>query len=111
MESNKIGTDASIPQHIQNIIDRGYVQVSTAQRLLDPTNLGIALARCYYAIDPDLVQPTVRASIEEMVNSIAKVYRKIASCDREKLIMRKYSTRLLECSKKSTKCLRPKSIS
>ncbi len=73
MESNGVGTDASIPQHIQNIIDRGYVQVVSTQRLLEPTNLGIALARCYYAIDPDLIQPTVRASIEKMVNSIAKV--------------------------------------
>jgi len=72
MEANGIGTDASIPQHIQNIIDREYVRI-IGQRVLEPTNLGIAMARCYYTIDPELIKPAVRSHIEMMVNKIAKV--------------------------------------
>lgn len=73
MESNGIGTDASIPQHIQNIIDRDYAKI-IGQRTLEPTNLGIAMGRCYYAIDPELINPSVRSHIEIMVNKIAKVF-------------------------------------
>jgi DNA topoisomerase III len=48
MEANEIGTDASIPTHIKNIIDRGYVKVNAKKgRALVPTNLGMALARAY----------------------------------------------------------------
>lgn len=48
MEANEIGTDASIPQHIKNIIERGYVRVDTKKgRALIPTNLGMSLARGY----------------------------------------------------------------
>lgn len=74
MEANHIGTDASIPQHIQNIMDREYVQVLGGSRQLEPTNLGIALARCYLSTEPELIYPTVRGHIEEMCNNIALVF-------------------------------------
>ena len=74
MEKNGIGTDASIPTHIKNIINRGYVDVQKAGRKLIPTKLGIALIDSYLQIDTGIVLPNVRANIENMVNQIAIVY-------------------------------------
>jgi len=73
MEANEIGTDASIPTHIKNIIDRGYVKVNTKKgRSLVPTNLGMALGRAYCEIDSELILPKVRSYIEKSCDAIAK---------------------------------------
>lgn len=72
MEHHGIGTDASMPSHIQNICDRKYANVDTSSRRLIPTKLGLALINIYIAIDPDLATPTVRSSIERRVSQIAK---------------------------------------
>jgi len=71
MEKNKIGTDASMPVHIENICNRGYVEVDESRKLI-PTNLGKALIEALSIVDPELVKPTVRAEIESHVDSIAK---------------------------------------
>jgi DNA topoisomerase-3 len=71
MEQNKVGTDASMPVHIQNISERGYVKVDGNRRLI-PTKLGKALIESLSAVDPEIVQPSIRADIENFVDQVAK---------------------------------------
>jgi len=47
MEKNKIGTDASMATHIQNICNRKYVEISGSGRALVPTELGRSLFHGY----------------------------------------------------------------
>lgn len=71
MEKNGIGTDASIPTHIENIQKRNYVTLETGRRLI-PSKLGMVLVQGYHRIDSSLVLPRVRSDIEDQCNRIAK---------------------------------------
>ena len=50
MEKNGIGTDASIPTHIENILKRKYSELAAGRKLV-PTQLGLVLAQGYHQID------------------------------------------------------------
>ena len=72
MEKNGIGTDASIPTHIQSITTRQYVEVVGPRREMQPTQLGIMLVHGYHRIDADLVLPAVRSEVEKLITLIAE---------------------------------------
>ena len=71
MEKNKIGTDASMSIHIENIVKRGYVTVTEDRRLI-PTDLGRALIEGLEEVEPELVLPKNRAKIENFVSQLAE---------------------------------------
>ena len=53
MEKHGIGTDASIPVHINNICERNYVQIAGGRKL-QPTTLGIVLVHGYQKVCFDM---------------------------------------------------------
>lgn len=71
MEKKGIGTDASMATHVHNIVTRNYVKL-VANRRVEPTKLGRSLLEGYMQIDPELVLPSVRATIESYCNMIAE---------------------------------------
>lgn len=71
MEKHGIGTDASIPVHINNICERNYVRIESGRRVV-PTELGITLVRGYQTIDAELCRPQVRAYVEKQIALIAE---------------------------------------
>ena len=67
MDKNGIGTDATIAQHIQTIIDREYVieRMEGSTKYLIPSTLGIGLVEGYNEIgfDKSLSKPQLRRDV------------------------------------------------
>ena len=69
MEKKNIGTDGSIPSHIKNLTNRGYVKVNEHRRII-PTKLGVVLIDALNKVVPGIVLPENRAKIEDFVKQI-----------------------------------------
>mmetsp|Transcript_32505 Transcript_32505/g.31900 ORF Transcript_32505/g.31900 Transcript_32505/m.31900 type:complete len:116 (+) Transcript_32505:242-589(+) len=66
MQAHAIGRNGKIAQCIQELIDNDYVTVDKKNsRTLIPTNIGSALIKGIGAVDPELISPKIRASIEQ----------------------------------------------
>ena len=71
MEQHGIGTDASIPTHINNVEKRKYVSIDQKTRRVDVTDLGFVLVAGYDAVDPELASPFTRKAVENQLDLIA----------------------------------------
>ncbi|CUA68183.1 DNA topoisomerase III [Rhizoctonia solani] len=76
MDKNGIGTDATIAQHIQTIIDRQYVisRQEGSTKYLVPSTLGIGLIEGYNRIgfDKSLSKPLLRRETERMMVQVCE---------------------------------------
>ncbi|RCH94834.1 DNA topoisomerase, partial [Rhizopus stolonifer] len=72
MEKNEIGTDATIAEHIQKILDREYVYKEN--QYFKPLTLGIALIKGYDQIgfESSLSKPFLRRQMEADLKSICQ---------------------------------------
>jgi DNA topoisomerase-3 len=70
MDKNKIGTDATIAQHITTILTREYAIKDANQRFL-PTPLGTALVEGYNSMGYQLNKPELRREMEHECNLVA----------------------------------------
>jgi DNA topoisomerase-3 len=71
MEQHGIGTDASIPTHINNVEKRKYVSIDQKTRRVDVSDLGFVLVAGYDAVDPELASPFTRKAVENQLDLIA----------------------------------------
>lgn len=73
MDNYHIGTDASMAVHIENIINRKYITVSSDnKRELLPTDLGLKLYDSYQKVDSELCAAELRGKIEGKIDNIAE---------------------------------------
>lgn len=77
MDANGIGTDATIAEHIDKIIQRNYIsrRKSGATEIFIPTSLGITLIQAFDAILIDrisLSKPFLRRALESFLQKIAR---------------------------------------
>ncbi|KAJ3568007.1 hypothetical protein NP233_g5996 [Leucocoprinus birnbaumii] len=76
MDKNGIGTDATIAQHIQNIIDREYVieRMEGQTKYLVPSTLGVALVEGYdkIGLDRSVSKPQLRRETERRMVQVCQ---------------------------------------
>ncbi|TYZ59468.1 hypothetical protein PybrP1_007080 [[Pythium] brassicae (nom. inval.)] len=71
MDSNGIGTDATIAEHIKTILKREYAEKVNDGTQFKPTTLGLALVLSYEHMGLDLAKPALRAAMENDCKAIA----------------------------------------
>lgn len=72
MDKNGIGTDATIHQHIEKILERGYAVKMPKTKLFSPTYVGNFLLDAYWEIGLSLHDPSLRAWMESDMKSVAE---------------------------------------
>lgn len=72
MDANRIGTDATMADHIAKIKERNFID--TQNKYFVPTTLGVALVEAYNSmgLDQSLTKPFLRRETERQVNAIAE---------------------------------------
>jgi DNA topoisomerase-1 len=68
MESRGLGTDATRPIYPSLLLSRGYI--ARSGRALKPTHLGESLIQALSGVDPRLVTPETRRSVEGLMREI-----------------------------------------
>uniref|UniRef100_A0AAV1UJH4 DNA topoisomerase n=1 Tax=Peronospora matthiolae TaxID=2874970 RepID=A0AAV1UJH4_9STRA len=71
MDSNGIGTDATIAEHIKTILKREYAIKVNNNTQFKPTTLGLALVLSYEHMGLELAKPKLRAAMENDCKSIS----------------------------------------
>ena len=69
MDTNGIGTDATIHEHIKTIQERNYA-VKQNQNFV-PTHVGVSLVEAYEHLGIELYKPYLRAQMENDMKLIA----------------------------------------
>nr|CCA26226.1 DNA topoisomerase putative [Albugo laibachii Nc14] len=75
MDSNGIGTDATIAEHIKTILKREYAVKINGNMHFKPTQLGLALVQAYVQMGFDLAKPRLRAAMEADCKAISSGYK------------------------------------
>ncbi|KAL4130516.1 hypothetical protein PRIC2_006512 [Phytophthora ramorum] len=71
MDSNGIGTDATIAEHIKTILKREYSIKVNNDTQFKPTTLGLALVLSYEHMGLELAKPVLRAAMENDCKAIS----------------------------------------
>ena len=75
MDKNGIGTDATIAQHIETVINREYVieEMAGQTKYLKPSTLGIGLVEGYdqIGLEKCLTKPQLRRAVSKDVDLVA----------------------------------------
>lgn len=78
MDANGIGTDATMAEHVEKVLDRGYIvsqpRSGNQLKILIPSKLGMALVKGYDEIGFDLsfTKPFLRKDIERKMTKICQ---------------------------------------
>ncbi|EEY68895.1 DNA topoisomerase, putative [Phytophthora infestans T30-4] len=72
MDSNGIGTDATIAEHIKTILKREYAIKVNNETQFKPTTLGLALVLSYEHMGLELAKPVLRAAVSLIMENDCK---------------------------------------